>query len=145
MPRGGRRNGAGRRPGKTGPQARTLEKLAAREFAREIITRYLEPLIQRHVAHAMGIGHLYTRDKNGKFTKVENQAAVDRLLTTGDEDKDYWIFTKDPSTQSFTELLNRALDKSKEQDIDVRVSGEVTYTQKVQQLRARRERLALPA
>lgn len=142
MPRGGARRGAGAPKGKRGQHAKTLEKLAARELARQIITRHMEPMILRQIAHSMGIGHLYTRDKSGKFTKVESQAKVDELLTQGEEDKDYWIFTKDPSVQAFTDLLNRALDKPKEQEQEIKVSGEVTLVEKVRQLRARQGRAA---
>jgi hypothetical protein len=109
MPRGGKRAGAGKPKGYRAPH--TLDKIAARELVRQKVTAALEPMLRSQIAHAIGIGHLYTRDKNGKFTKIESQALVDELLTTGTENKDYWIFTKDPSVQSFTDLLNRALDK----------------------------------
>lgn len=100
---------------------KTLEKLEARELARKIITDALRPMIQAQIAHAQGIGHLYTRDKTGKFTKIENQAQIDTLLTEGSEGEHYWIFSKDPSVQAFTDLLNRALDKPAEQ---VKLTGD---------------------
>ena len=84
-------------------------------MARAIITQAMRPMIQAQIAHAIGIGHLYTRDKTGKFSRIENQAVIDDLLTKGREGKDYWIFAKDPSTQAFTDLMNRALDKPAEQ------------------------------
>jgi len=102
----------GRPKGKTSKA--TLDKIAARELARKIITDKLKPLIQAQIVHAIGIGHLYTRDKAGKFTKVESEAQVDKLLGEGTEGEDYWIFTKDPSVQAFTDLMNRALDKPAE-------------------------------
>lgn len=102
--------------------AKTLDKLAAREETRKMITAALGPMIRAQIAHATGIGHLYTRDKAGKFNKIESQARVDELLATGTQDTDYWIFTKDPSVQAFSDLVNRALDKAKEQEIDVNVS-----------------------
>jgi hypothetical protein len=100
---------------------KTLEKLEAREFTRKMVTDALRPMIQAQIANAQGIGHLYTRDKAGKFTKIENQAQIDQLLAEGVEREDYWIFSKDPSVQAFTDLLNRALDKPAEQ---VKVTGE---------------------
>ena len=94
---------------------KTLEKLQAREFVRKMVTDALHPMIQAQIAHAQGIGHLYTRDKSGKFNKVENQALVEQLLNgDGVEGEHYWIFTKDPSVQAFSDLLNRALDKPAE-------------------------------
>ena len=106
----------------------TLEKEAAREAFRQEVLRHMKPLLQRQIAHAMGIGHLYTRDKTGKFTKIENQAEIDRLLTEGEEGNDYWIFSKDPSVQAFTDIMNRALDKPKEQEQEVEHKGGITIT-----------------
>jgi rhamnose utilization protein RhaD (predicted bifunctional aldolase and dehydrogenase) len=124
-----RRNGLkGGRP-KGSKTQRTLDKLAARELVRQKVTQALEPMVRAQIAHATGIGHLYTRDKNGKYTKIENQARVDELLATGEAEKDYWIFTKDPSVQAFTDLLNRALDKPAE-SMNVEHTGGVEITWK---------------
>jgi hypothetical protein len=89
----------------------TLDKVLAREELRRIVIAAMPQLLRAQLAHAQGIGHLYTRDKTGKFTKIENQAQADQLLTEGAEGEDYWIFMKDPSVQAFTDLMNRALDK----------------------------------
>jgi len=61
----------------------------------------------------------YTRDQHGKFTRIENESVAHQLLTEGTEGKDYWIFMKDPSTAAFTDLMNRAFDKPKEQEQDI--------------------------
>ena len=51
--------------------------------------------------------------------KIEDEATVERLLTEGLEGEHYYIFTKDPSTAAFTDLLNRALGKPVEvQEVD---------------------------
>lgn len=107
--KGGRPKGS-----KNRPTIAALDKVAARELVRQKVIAALEPMIRAQIAHARGIGHLYTRDKTGKFTKIENQRRVDELLATGNEEEDYWIFTKDPSVQAFTDLLNRAIDKPTE-------------------------------
>lgn len=127
--RGGARPGAGMPKGTV--TKKTIEKEAARDALRQIVLEQMKPLAQRMIVSAMGIGHLYTRDKTGKFTKIENQAEVDRLLTTGEEDKDYWIFTKDPSVQAFTDLMNRALDKPKEQEQEIKLTGEAALIEKL--------------
>lgn len=119
--KGGRPKGTKNRPSQA-----TLDKIAARELVRQKVTDALEPMIRAQIAHATGIGHLYTRDRNGKFTKIENQALVDELLRTGESEKDYWIFTKDPSVQAFTDLLNRAIDKPAE-SMTVEHSGDLTF------------------
>lgn len=101
----------------------TLEKAAARELTRAYVTDCLLPILRSQVASAVGIGHLYTRDKAGKFTKIDDPEKVDALLMSGEEGKHFWIFTKDPSTQASTDLLNRAIDKPAEQEQAHVVSG----------------------
>ena len=61
-----------------------------------------------------------------------------RHLAKGTEGSHYWIFTKDPSGQSFSELLNRALDKPKEQVVDVNVS--MDWDKRVARMKAARAR-----
>jgi hypothetical protein len=120
-PRGGARPNSG--PKKGAIYKKTLDKIAAREAMRAAIAPHMAKMVQRMVVAALGFGHLYTRDKAGKFSKVESQAEIDRLLAEGEEDRDYWIFTKDPSVQAFTDLANRYADKPKEQEMEIRVSG----------------------
>lgn len=132
---GGRRANSGRPKGYK--LQKTIDKEAAREVSRALITASLRPMIQAHIAHACGIGHVYTRDKAGKFSKVENQAQIDKLLTEGIEGEAYWLFSKDPSPQSFKELLDRALDKAKEQEQTIKVSGELTLLDRIAKARAR--------
>jgi hypothetical protein len=107
----------GKPKGYKAPQ--TLKKEQAREALREVVMLHMNDLLRAQIAHAKGIGHLFTRDKGGKFTKIENEDAAHKLLTAGTEGEDYWIFMKDPSVQAFTDLMNRALDKPKEQEQEV--------------------------
>ena len=71
----GRKHGDGpgavrRKPkGYKAPQALAREQ--AREVARQIITRELEPLLMAHLANALGSSFLVTRHKKtGKFIRV---------------------------------------------------------------------------
>lgn len=118
-----RPKGSSKTPGSGKPKGykapATITKEMAREALRQTVLKHMDGMLSAQIAHAKGIGHLYTRDKAGKFSKIENQAQIDQLLTEGEEDKDYWIFSKDPSVQAFTDLLNRALDKPKEQEQDL--------------------------
>lgn len=107
-------------------QPKTIEKEAARAALRQMVLESMKPLVQAQMANAMGIGHLYTRDKAGKFNKIENPTEIDRLLLEGKENETYWIFAKDPSVQAFTDLMNRAIDKPAEQVIPVAHSGAIT-------------------
>lgn len=114
MGHGGARAGAGKKKGSK--HASTLSKEKARELAREIITREMEPMIHAQIAHACGINHFFLRDpKTKQFVRITDPKAIETALNSGDEGSYYWIFTKDPSVQAFTDLLNRALDKPAEQ------------------------------
>lgn len=116
--RGGKRPGAGKPKGYKAPK--TLEKLEAREFLRKYITAKLQPLADAQIDNALGIRHLMMRDPaTGKFERVTGEPAqIDEALKS---DNAFWIYTKDPSVQAFTDLLNRALDKPAEQ---VKVTGD---------------------
>jgi hypothetical protein len=58
---GGRRPGAGRKPGvPQGPKASTIRKAEAREAHRRVIEQYALRMIRSQVAAAIGIGHVYT-------------------------------------------------------------------------------------
>jgi hypothetical protein len=119
----------GRPKGTTGiKHASTISKEQAREALRAVVQQHMGRMVRSQVAHAIGIGHLYTRDKSGKFNKIESEAEVERLMTAGTEGTDYWIFTKDPSVQAFTDLMNRALDKPKEQEQEIKLDGKLEVT-----------------
>jgi hypothetical protein len=135
VPRGGKRLGSGIKKGYKYRQ--TLEKSAAREVVRAFVTDNMMPMLRAQLAHAMGIGHCYTRDKHGKFSRVENLEEIDRLLTEGVEGEHFFIFAKDPSAVAFKELLDRALDKPKEQAQEIHVSGEIELTARLTAARNR--------
>lgn len=140
---GGKRAGAGRKPGvPQGPKATTLSKEAAREIARQMITAKLEPLIDAQVANAQGIKYLVGREKKtGKFTRL-TQVQVEAVLSGADDTYAYLeVWEKDPSVQAFTDLLNRALDKPKEQEQAISITGELTLVSA--RLIHARKRLAL--
>lgn len=112
-------------------------KEAARELVREYITDKLGPMLRAQIAHATGIGHCYTRDKHGKFTRVESPDAIDKLLHEGVEGEHFFIFAKDPSAVAFKELLDRALDKPKDQAQEIHVTGEVELSSRLVAARRR--------
>jgi hypothetical protein len=114
---GGARPGAGYPKGRKKPH--TLQKDAARELVRRLVTDNLQPLIAAQIANAQGLKYLVTRDKKtGKFIRVTEAMAKAKQ---GDDEEIIEVWEKDPSVQAFTDLLNRALDKPAEQ---VKVTGE---------------------
>ena len=72
-----------------------------------------------------GSGIWSRETKPGSTRKIADEAEIERLMAEGVQDRDYWIFTKDPSVQAFTALMDRAIDKPVEQ-VALEVTGEVT-------------------
>jgi hypothetical protein len=75
----------------------------------------MEDLIAAQVAAAKGIKYLVKRDENGRFQRIGPEGL-------DDPEGIYEVWQKDPSTAAFTDLMNRALDKPKEQVQEVVVS-----------------------
>lgn len=95
----------------------TIKKEFAREALRQIILREMEQMVRAQVASAIGINHFFLRDKQGKFERITNPDEIQTALNADNasEGSTYWIFTKDPSTQAFSDLMNRALGKPAEE------------------------------
>jgi len=92
-------------------------KQFVREAVRSVILPHLAPLIEAQVAQALGIKYLVTRDeKSGQFRTVQDG---DDIGTATE------IWTKVPSTPAFTDLMNRAIDKAKEQEQEIELNAKL--------------------
>src|SRR5215813_11431971 len=119
---GGKRPGAGRPKGMKWPS--TLAKAEARDKVRQFINERLGEFLEAMADNVLGIRHLMMRDpKTGKFERITGDAKqIDEALKTKTA---FWIYTKDPSVQAFTDLLNRALDKPAEH-VEIAGGGSIT-------------------
>jgi hypothetical protein len=134
MARGGARPGAGRPVGTTNDPARAVTKEALREVLRQKVAAQFGPLIDAQLSNALGRKYLVTRDrKNGKFLRVGE------AMARNSDEETIEVWEADPSIQAFTDLMNRALDKAKEQEQEIKVTGEVAL---VARLQAARKRIA---
>lgn len=113
-----------------------MEKALVREETRKYIQQHMPAMLRSQIAHAIGIGHVYTRDAKGKFARIVDEAEMERLLSEGDEGSDYWIFAKDPSVHAFAVLLDRTLDQAPK-PVEMKVTGEVSLIDKLQSARNR--------
>jgi len=114
-----RENGKkGGRP-KGSKTASTLSKEAAREVLRAMVIAQLAPMTDAQIAAAKGVQHFVLRQKDGKFKKVESAEAAIAALEDPEAVWEFW--SRDPSTQAYMDLMNRALDKPAEQ---VKVTGD---------------------
>ena len=137
MPSGGRRPGAGRPKGSGGkPQKRTIAKEAAREAQRQQILAHMDPMTEAQIANAKGIKYLVAREKKtGKFKRMTEADAILKLGQESDSEI-IEIWEKDPNVSAFTDLVNRAIDKPKEQPLEV----DVTLRQMDERIKAARQR-----
>ncbi len=121
---GGARPGAGRPKGSK--SASTITKEQARESLREVVFAHMEGLLAAQIDNAMGIKYLVVRDKkSGKFVRVGESAA------SNSDEETIEVYEKEPSVQAFTDLMNRALDKAKEQEQEVKHSGGFVITHEI--------------
>jgi hypothetical protein len=123
MPRGGARPNSG--PKKGTKYAPTISKEQARDALRQIVLAEMQALTAAQIAHAKGLKYLVTRNaKTGKFERVSKER-MEQLLEAGDDALEtIEVWDKDPSVQAFTDLMNRALDKPKEQEQEIKLTGE---------------------
>lgn len=123
MPRGGKREGAGRKKGQE-----TLDKEAAREMVRQKVYAELGPLVDAQISNAKGISYLVVRQKStGKFMRVGELRAREHNADL--EVVEVW--EKDPSIMAFSDLLNRAIDKPKEQEQEIKLTGDADLIAKL--------------
>jgi hypothetical protein len=59
------------------------------------------------------------------------------LEALGEEGEHDWSFAKDPSVEAFTDLMNRALDKAREQEIEMKLSNEAHLLERLDEGRRR--------
>ena len=121
-PRGGRRPGSGRPKGSKSEA--TLTKELAREHVRQRVIAELDSLIDAQIAQAKGLSYLVVRDKKtGKFLRVSEGIAKEKAKLE-DNEEIIEVWEKDPSIAAFSDLMNRALDKPKEQEQAVHLAGD---------------------
>lgn len=100
----------------------TLSKEASREALRVIVLEHMREMTKAQVAAAKGYKYLMYRKKaGGEFKAVTHEMVKGGLLEKDDVIIEMW--EKQPSTPAFTDLMNRALDKPKEQEQEVKVTG----------------------
>jgi hypothetical protein len=123
---GGARPGAGRKKG--GRNQSTISKIEARELLRKHVMEAFGPLIEAQVANAKGLKYLVTRDKTTKkFIRVTEAMARVKL---GENEETIEVWEKEPSVQAFTDLMNRTLDRPKEQEQELSVAARMVISWK---------------
>lgn len=117
MPRGGKREGAGRKPGTV--EANTVRKQALRARILAKFEEKLEEMVEAQVQHAMGVSYMVLRAPDGSFARATDEKQIDAACAIGASA--FKIFTQAPNTQAFTAIADRAIDKPSEH---VELTGE---------------------
>jgi MOSC domain-containing protein YiiM len=92
-----------------------------RDAVRAIVFEEIEPMVRAQIAAAKGLSYLVVRDKKtGKFVRLTRAMAKGQLKS--EETIEVW--EKEPSTSAFTDLMNRTLDRPKEQEQEMRLTGD---------------------
>lgn len=116
MPRGGWRPGSGRPKGTKEPH--TLDKIEAREYVRKRVQERLAPLLDALFAKATGTKFLVYRDEDGRFIPM-TERAIKAVKAKNYERLE--VYDRQPDVSAIQELLNRCLDKPKEQRFEIDV------------------------
>jgi hypothetical protein len=104
----------------------TLAKEAAREAARQRITARINEIIDAQVDNAIGIAHFMLRDKaTGQWERLTNPDQIVKALNDpkAKEGSTFLVYTKDPNTNAARDMLAYAIDKPKEQPMEMKVDA----------------------
>ena len=116
----------------------TLAKEAAREHLRVRLTQEIDTFVDALVSRAKGVRYFVTRNKTGKYELVTNPDQVIAALN-GEDDNIGEFYTDKPDTTAIREALDRMVDKSKEQEQEIKLTGEASM---IDALMAGRKRAA---
>ena len=111
MPKGGKQPGAGRPQGSLNQS--TIKKQAIRDYFLKRFTEDAAEMYEAQKAQACGTKFMVTRDpKNGKFVPVTEEQA--KLFIETGQGHVLEIWDRPPSTQAFTAIADRAIDRPTE-------------------------------
>lgn len=111
---------------------KTLAKEEAREIVRGLVIDAMRPMIEAQIAHAQGLKYLVARHKTtGKFAKLTEELTAAISAGTNPDYESIEVWSKDPSVQAFSDLMNRAIDKPKEQELEIKLTGEQEHIQRL--------------
>lgn len=100
----------------------TIDKEIQREIVRQTVAPALVPMLEAHIAHAQGLSKLVIRARDGKFKPVTDADDIAKATE---------IWLQAPNPQSLTILLDRLLDRAKEQEQELKLTGDADLIAKL--------------
>lgn len=101
----------------------TLAKEEAREYYRAKLMAEIDEIADAHISRCKGVRYFVTRNKTGKYELVTSADQVIAALN-GEDDNIGEFYTDKPDMQAIREALDRTLDRSKEQEQEIKLTGE---------------------
>ena len=118
----------------------TLAKEAAREAVRLRITERMLPIVDAQIDNAIGISHFMLRDKvTGQWERLTNPDQIVKALNDpkSKQGSTFLVYTKDPNTNAARDMLAYAIDKPKEQAMELKVTDTEALLSKLDRARLR--------
>lgn len=129
-------------PGPAPP--RTPSKAEMREVYRAYWTTRMLALLQAQESRVVGISHFMLREPStGQWKRLTDPDEIQAALNHPDAEagSTYYIHTKDPDGKDIQDVLNRVIDKPKEQAMEVVVrDGDLVNKLDRAKERARKEK-----
>jgi len=105
-------------------------KATMREVYRAYWMPKMMPLLQAQEARALGLVHFMLRDpESGEWRRLTDPDDIAAAMNDprSEQGSTYRTHTKDPDGKDITDVLNRCLDKPKEQEQDVAIDAKVEF------------------
>jgi len=108
--------------------AKTLKKEELRELYRDLAAPHIKAILKAQLDSAVGINHFMLRDpKTGQWMRLTDPDEILAALNApeGEAASRYLVYAKDPNQQAATDILNRVMDKPKEQEQEIDLKASV--------------------
>jgi hypothetical protein len=133
MPRGGRRHHSV--PKKGTKYAPTLAREAAEAHYRARAAERFDRVIDAQLETAAGIKQFVYRDDSGRYKVISDPDELQARINLGQAIE---IFTRLPSAQAQTDVLNRLMGRAKEQPRELEIKSTLNVVDILHQRHARR-------
>ncbi len=112
------------------PAQNPPSKRLMREAAIRVVMPHLAEILEAQIKKAKGVKHLVGRNESGQFKKI----TPDQL----DDFEHIEVWERDPDVSAIVDILNRCLDKPKEQAQELIVSDGDKVRERINALRPKR-------
>lgn len=113
---------------------RDATKQQIRDYIQQRVAEELGPMLDAQIENAQGASQFVYREDNGRFKVIDDPDELQACIKQG---RAIRLFTRLPSVQAFSDLVNRAADKPKEQEQEVKLTGTIDLVDRLVRGRTR--------